>query len=141
MTRPVEVRRVRLGVVLLCHARLDVAAHMARIWVQGGARVAIHVDAKASARSVARMQVELSDLAPDEILVRVVACGICHTDMAVRDAQLPVPLPAVLGHEGAGIVEAVGSGARRVVTMLGSMTYATAHGSWTGGASKPCTSR
>ena len=62
MTGPVEVRRVRLGVVLLCHARLDVAAHMARIWVQGGARVAIHVDAKASARSVARMQVELSDL-------------------------------------------------------------------------------
>ena len=54
--------------------------------------------------------VELADLAPDEILVRVVACGICHTDLAVRDAQLPVPLPVVLGHEGAGIVEAVGSG-------------------------------
>jgi len=54
--------------------------------------------------------VELADLAADEILVRVVACGICHTDLAVRDAQLPVPLPAVLGHEGAGIVEAVGSG-------------------------------
>lgn len=54
--------------------------------------------------------VELADLAPDETLVRVVACGICHTDLAVRDAQLPVPLPVVLGHEGAGIVEAVGSG-------------------------------
>lgn len=54
--------------------------------------------------------VTLADLAPDEILVRVVACGICHTDLAVRDAQLPVPLPVVLGHEGAGIVEAVGSG-------------------------------
>jgi aryl-alcohol dehydrogenase len=53
--------------------------------------------------------VELADLAPQEILVRVVACGICHTDLAVRDAQLPVPLPVVLGHEGAGIVEAVGS--------------------------------
>ncbi|QZH75906.1 MAG: NAD(P)-dependent alcohol dehydrogenase [Erythrobacter sp.] len=53
--------------------------------------------------------VELADLAPDEILVRVIACGICHTDLAVRDAQLPVPLPAVLGHEGAGIVEAVGN--------------------------------
>lgn len=52
--------------------------------------------------------VELADLRPDELLVRVVACGICHTDLAVRDAQLPVPLPAVLGHEGAGIVEAVG---------------------------------
>lgn len=54
-------------------------------------------------------QVELDDLRADEILVRVVACGICHTDLAVRDAQLPVPLPVVLGHEGAGIVEAVGS--------------------------------
>jgi aryl-alcohol dehydrogenase len=53
--------------------------------------------------------VELADLRPDELLVRVVACGICHTDLAVRDEQLPVPLPAVLGHEGAGIVEAVGS--------------------------------
>lgn len=53
--------------------------------------------------------VELAELRPDELLVRVVACGICHTDLAVRDAQLPVPLPAVLGHEGAGIVEAVGS--------------------------------
>ena len=54
-------------------------------------------------------QVELADLRPDELLVRIVACGICHTDLAVRDAQLPVPLPVVLGHEGAGIVEAVGS--------------------------------
>jgi aryl-alcohol dehydrogenase len=53
--------------------------------------------------------VELADLAADEILVRIVACGICHTDLAVRDEQLPVPLPVVLGHEGAGIVEAVGS--------------------------------
>jgi len=53
--------------------------------------------------------VELDDLRPDELLVRIVACGICHTDLAVRDGQLPVPLPAVLGHEGAGIVEAVGS--------------------------------
>lgn len=53
--------------------------------------------------------VELDDLRPNELLVRVIACGICHTDLAVRDGQLPVPLPAVLGHEGAGIVEAVGS--------------------------------
>ena len=53
--------------------------------------------------------VELDDLKPSELRVRIVACGVCHTDMAVRDAQLPVPLPAVLGHEGAGIVEEVGS--------------------------------
>jgi len=53
--------------------------------------------------------VTLDALRPDELRVRIVACGVCHTDMAVRDAQLPVPLPCVLGHEGAGIVEEVGS--------------------------------
>jgi aryl-alcohol dehydrogenase len=53
--------------------------------------------------------VAIDDLRPDELLIRIVACGICHTDMAVRDQQIPVPLPAVLGHEGAGIVEAIGS--------------------------------
>ena len=58
--------------------------------------------------------VQLDDLRADELLVRVVACGICHTDMAVRDQQLPTPLPAVLGHEGAGIVEAVGANVTEV---------------------------
>jgi aryl-alcohol dehydrogenase len=50
----------------------------------------------------------------DEILVRVAAVGLCHTDLSVRDQMVPVPLPAVLGHEGAGIVEAVGSTIRTV---------------------------
>jgi aryl-alcohol dehydrogenase len=44
----------------------------------------------------------------DEVLVRVVATGLCHTDLIVRDQYYPVPLPAVLGHEGAGVVEALG---------------------------------
>ncbi|MDD2047843.1 NAD(P)-dependent alcohol dehydrogenase [Pseudomonas putida] len=44
----------------------------------------------------------------DEVLVRIVATGMCHTDMIVRDQYYPVPLPAVLGHEGAGVVEAIG---------------------------------
>ncbi|MEU5402422.1 NAD(P)-dependent alcohol dehydrogenase [Streptomyces sp. NPDC005963] len=47
-------------------------------------------------------------LRPDEVLVKVVATGVCQTDIHVRDQALPVPLPAVLGHEGAGIVERVG---------------------------------
>jgi len=46
----------------------------------------------------------------DEILVRVVAAGICHTDVSARDGALPFPLPGVLGHEGSGIVEGVGDG-------------------------------
>ncbi len=53
--------------------------------------------------------VVLDDLQPNELKIRMVASGICHTDLAVRDAQLPVPHPIVLGHEGAGIVEEVGN--------------------------------
>jgi aryl-alcohol dehydrogenase len=49
-----------------------------------------------------------------EVLVRVVATGVCHTDIIVRDQYYPVPLPAVLGHEGAGVVESVGSGVSSV---------------------------
>ncbi|WP_408960530.1 NAD(P)-dependent alcohol dehydrogenase [Natrinema sp. 74] len=45
----------------------------------------------------------------DEVLIRVVGTGVCHTDMIVRDQMYPTPLPAVLGHEGSGVVEEVGS--------------------------------
>lgn len=55
---------------------------------------------------------ELDDPRPDEVRVRMVATGVCHTDAVVRDQVYPTPLPAVLGHEGAGIVEAVGSAVR-----------------------------
>jgi aryl-alcohol dehydrogenase len=54
----------------------------------------------------------LDDLRADELLVRMVGSGICHTDLAARDRQIPVPLPAILGHEGSGIVERVGSAVR-----------------------------
>ncbi|MBC7763655.1 MAG: NAD(P)-dependent alcohol dehydrogenase [Candidatus Saccharibacteria bacterium] len=49
-----------------------------------------------------------------EVQVRMVASGVCHTDAIVRDQLYPTPLPAVLGHEGAGIVEAVGDGVTSV---------------------------
>jgi len=51
----------------------------------------------------------IKDPRPDQIVVRVVASGICHTDLSVVRAALPYPPPVVLGHEGAGIVEEVGS--------------------------------
>ena len=54
-------------------------------------------------------ELELGELRPDEVLVKVHASGICHTDLICRDQWIPVPLPAVLGHEGAGVVESVGS--------------------------------
>jgi aryl-alcohol dehydrogenase len=47
---------------------------------------------------------------PDEVLVRMVATGICQTDVHIRNQEYPVPLPVVLGHEGAGVVEQVGEG-------------------------------
>jgi aryl-alcohol dehydrogenase len=50
-----------------------------------------------------------------EVLVKIIATGLCHTDLAVRDQHLPVALPAVLGHEGAGIVEKIGSAVTKVV--------------------------
>ena len=46
---------------------------------------------------------------PTEVRVRVVASGVCHTDMVVRDQLFPTPMPIILGHEGAGVVDAVGS--------------------------------
>ena len=54
-------------------------------------------------------ELELDEIRPNEARVKIVATGVCHTDAIVRDGVYPTPLPAVLGHEGAGIVEAVGS--------------------------------
>ena len=45
-----------------------------------------------------------------EVLVKVAACGVCHTDDMARRQFAPVPLPAVFGHEGSGVIEQVGEG-------------------------------
>jgi aryl-alcohol dehydrogenase len=58
--------------------------------------------------------VELADPQAHEVLVRMVAAGLCHTDLGVANGGLPFPLPGVLGHEGAGVVEEVGSSVTRV---------------------------
>ena len=50
----------------------------------------------------------------DEVLVRLVATGVCHTDIAMRDDRTDSPVPMILGHEGAGVVEAVGGQVRKV---------------------------
>lgn len=52
---------------------------------------------------------ELEEPREHEVLVRVVAAGICHTDIGRASPRFNAPVPAVLGHEGAGVVEAVGS--------------------------------
>lgn len=58
-------------------------------------------------------ELTLADPGPGEVMVRIVACGLCHTDEKARHGQMPLPLPAVLGHEGAGIVETTGPGVER----------------------------
>jgi NDMA-dependent alcohol dehydrogenase len=55
-------------------------------------------------------EVELADPGPGEAAVRLAASGVCHSDWNVITGATPNPLPAVLGHEGAGVVEAVGEG-------------------------------
>jgi aryl-alcohol dehydrogenase len=60
------------------------------------------------------VDLELDDLRPDEILVRVKAVGLCHTDLTVKDMLPAEMFPRVFGHEGAGIVEAVGADVQSV---------------------------
>ncbi len=52
--------------------------------------------------------VMLRDPGPGEVLVRLHAAGVCHSDVGQADGDWPFPLPAVLGHEGAGVIEEVG---------------------------------
>ena len=53
--------------------------------------------------------VQISKPGPREVLVRTAAAGVCHSDLHFQNGSYPYPLPAVLGHESAGVVEAVGS--------------------------------
>lgn len=73
----------------------------------------VGVEAAVAVRAGAELEFQSLTLAPlraGEVRVRMVATGICHADVIARDQVYPVPLPAVLGHEGAGVVDAVGEG-------------------------------
>jgi aryl-alcohol dehydrogenase len=59
-------------------------------------------------------RLEMSGPGPGEVLVRMVATGVCHTDAKAAGPNSPAPRPVVLGHEGAGTVEAVGPGVSKV---------------------------
>ena len=58
--------------------------------------------------------VVMSNPGPHEVLIRTAACGLCHSDLHFIEGSYPHPLPAIPGHEAAGIVEAVGSEVRSV---------------------------
>ena len=59
--------------------------------------------------------IELCEPRPDELIVRVIASGMCQTDLHGRDGYYDTPYPYVYGHEGAGVVYAVGSAVRSLV--------------------------
>lgn len=66
-----------------------------------------------SGRPVAVETLRLADPGPGEVLVRLTAAGVCHSDLHVRDGDWERPGPVVMGHEGAGVVEAAGPGVDR----------------------------
>jgi len=73
----------------------------------------IRVRAAVLRRTGAPLSIEtitLGPLAPGDVLVRVRAAGLCHTDLEAIEGQLALPLPAVLGHEAAGEIAALGAG-------------------------------
>ncbi|MFB0976268.1 MAG: alcohol dehydrogenase catalytic domain-containing protein, partial [Myxococcota bacterium] len=51
---------------------------------------------------VVRDDVTLTDLGPGEVHVKLVSSGVCHSDVSAQNGTIPMPLPLVLGHEGAG---------------------------------------
>jgi len=58
-------------------------------------------------------EVLVEDPRQGEVMIRMAACGVCHSDLSATNGTIPYPLPIVLGHEGAGVVVAVGEGVTR----------------------------
>src|SRR5690242_1104700 len=58
--------------------------------------------------------IELPEPGPGQVRVRLAAAGVCHSDLSLSDGTMRLPVPAVLGHEGAGTVVAVGEGVTHV---------------------------
>lgn len=78
----------------------------------------------ADSKPLAVTEVELADPGPGEVLIRMLAAGLCHSDLSTVDGNRPRPTPMLLGHEGCGVVEKVGEGVsdlslgQRVVTVF-----------------------
>lgn len=66
----------------------------------------------AESRPLRIQAVDLDEPGRDEVLVRIAAAGLCHSDLSVINGDRPRPMPMALGHEAAGVVERVGAGVR-----------------------------
>ena len=73
-------------------------------------------------------ELELAEPGPREALIRLAWSGVCHSDQNAMNGKAPTPMPAVLGHEGAGVVEAVGPGSRLEVGQRVALSWAPACG-------------
>jgi alcohol dehydrogenase len=69
----------------------------------------------ATSRPLELEELTLDDPGPGEVLITIQAAGLCHSDLSVINGTRPRPVPMALGHEGAGIVEAVGAGVSDLV--------------------------
>ena len=73
------------------------------------------VVAMARGEAVRQVTINVPDPGPGEAVVRVQACGVCHTDLHYREGGINDEFPFLLGHEAAGVVESVGDGVTDVV--------------------------
>ncbi|WP_159964990.1 alcohol dehydrogenase catalytic domain-containing protein, partial [Caballeronia terrestris] len=55
-------------------------------------------------------EIDLAPPGPDEVLIKIAAAGLCHSDLSVINGDRPRPMPMALGHEAAGIVQELGAG-------------------------------
>jgi S-(hydroxymethyl)glutathione dehydrogenase/alcohol dehydrogenase len=71
--------------------------------------------------------VQIDKPAAHEVLIRTAACGLCHSDLSLMEGRLPAKMPVILGHEAAGVVEAVGSEVRGIAVGDHVVTCLTAY--------------
>ncbi len=74
------------------------------------------VIARAEGKPVEIATITIPDPGPGEVVVKIAACGVCHTDLTYRDGGINDEFPFLLGHEAAGFVESVGAGVDSVQT-------------------------
>src|SRR5215212_10517996 len=80
----------------------------------GGGQQVQGIIARSKGAPVEQVTVVVPDPGPEEAVVKVLACGVCHTDLHYREGGIGNDYPYLLGHEAAGVVEAVGAGVTEV---------------------------
>ena len=82
----------------------------------------------ATGQALEIQELDLAPPGPQEVLVRLAWSGVCHSDQNAIDGTSPTPCPSVLGHEGAGVIEAIGPGSRMEVGQHVALSWAPSCG-------------